>query len=107
MALHTDPNLKNPWGISTTVGAPLWLSDNGTGLSTLYDGKGVAAPAATPLVVTDSGRRYADARCGRQPDRHRVQFRNRVHRFQGVAHRSVAILVRDRGRHSGRVGADG
>ncbi len=52
MALHTDPKLKNPWGISTTVGAPLWLSDNGTGLSTLYDGKGVPAPAGTPLVVT-------------------------------------------------------
>ena len=52
LALHTDPNLKNPWGISTTVGAPLWVSDNGTGLSTLYDGKGVAAPAGTPLVVT-------------------------------------------------------
>jgi len=52
IALHTDPNLKNPWGISFGVGTPMWVSDNGTGLSTLYDGKGVPAPAGTPLVVT-------------------------------------------------------
>jgi hypothetical protein len=33
-ATHTDPNLHNPWGISTAPGLPLWVSDNGTGLST-------------------------------------------------------------------------
>ena len=52
LAAHTDPNLRNPWGISTAPGLPLWVSDNGTGLSTLYDGAGNPAPSPTPLVVT-------------------------------------------------------
>src|SRR6202161_1653921 len=44
----TDPNLVNPWGVSRTSSSPWWISDNGTGLSTLYNGAG----AITPLVVT-------------------------------------------------------
>jgi uncharacterized protein (TIGR03118 family) len=44
----TDPNLVNPWGLSRASGSPWWISDNGSGLSTLYNGVG----AITPLVVT-------------------------------------------------------
>ncbi|HJT59384.1 MAG TPA: TIGR03118 family protein [Ktedonobacteraceae bacterium] len=44
----TDPNLVNPWGISFSPSGPFWISDNGTGLSTLYDGQG----NIQPLVVT-------------------------------------------------------
>ena len=33
-----DPDLKNPWGISFGPTTPFWVSDNGTGLSTLYAG---------------------------------------------------------------------
>src|SRR5947207_14854633 len=45
-AEFTDPNLVNAWGLS--LGNEFWVSDNGTGLSTLYDLDG------TPLslVVT-------------------------------------------------------
>lgn len=43
-----DQNLVNAWGISRSSGSPFWISDNGTGLSTLYDGAG----AIVPLVVT-------------------------------------------------------
>ncbi len=32
----TDPNLVNPWGISFPGTGPFWVSDNGTGTSTLY-----------------------------------------------------------------------
>ncbi len=35
-AVITDQNLKNPWGISSTASSPFWVSDNGTGVSTLY-----------------------------------------------------------------------
>jgi uncharacterized protein (TIGR03118 family) len=50
LALTTDPDLVNPWGISHSGGSPFWVSDNGTGVSTLYN-------PATPgiklgLVVT-------------------------------------------------------
>lgn len=43
-----DTNLVNPWGMSDSPVGPWWVSDNGTGLSTLYDGTG--KPQA--LVVT-------------------------------------------------------
>lgn len=44
----TDKNLVNPWGMSYSPTGPWWLSDAGTGLTTLYDGTG----AVKPLVVT-------------------------------------------------------
>lgn len=47
-ALNTDPDLVNAWGISSGPSTPFWISDNGTGLSTLYNGSGVKQP----LVVT-------------------------------------------------------
>jgi len=37
---HTDPNLLNPWGVAFFPGGPFWVSDNGAGVSTLYDGLG-------------------------------------------------------------------
>lgn len=40
-AEHMDPNLVNPWGIAFNPFGLVWVSDNGTGLSTLYDGNGV------------------------------------------------------------------
>jgi uncharacterized protein (TIGR03118 family) len=44
----TDPQLINPWGISRGSGSPWWISDQRTGLSTLYDGAGVKQS----LIVT-------------------------------------------------------
>jgi len=41
LAIHTDPQLQNPWGISFGAASPFWVSDNGTGVSTLYNGLGV------------------------------------------------------------------
>jgi uncharacterized protein (TIGR03118 family) len=49
----TDPNLVNPWGTSELAGGPLWVSDQGTGVSTLYTGDLSGSPlAAVPLVVS-------------------------------------------------------
>ncbi len=47
----TDPNLINPWGIAQSPTSPFWVSDNGTGLATLYRVTGGTASIA-PLVVT-------------------------------------------------------
>ena len=44
----TDPQLVNPWGLSRSSSSPWWISDNGTGVSTLYNGAG----AKQSLVVT-------------------------------------------------------
>jgi uncharacterized protein (TIGR03118 family) len=48
LAAFTDPNLKNPWGISHSATSPNWVSNQFTGTTTLYDGDG----QLVPLVVT-------------------------------------------------------
>jgi uncharacterized protein (TIGR03118 family) len=47
----TDPHLTNPWGVSASPGGPLWVSDNNSGFSTLYDISGTTGVAVDPLVV--------------------------------------------------------
>ena len=37
-AALVDPELVNPWGLSAGPGSPLWVSDNGTDVSTVYTG---------------------------------------------------------------------
>jgi uncharacterized protein (TIGR03118 family) len=41
VAAVTDPSLVNPWGLSHSGTSPWWVSDNGTGVATLYTGAGV------------------------------------------------------------------
>ncbi len=50
-APHTDSNLVNGWGIARSSSSPWWVSDNGTGHATLYDGNG----NIQSLVVTAPG----------------------------------------------------
>ncbi len=52
VALNQDTNLVNPWGITAGPTTPFWVSDNGTGVSTLYNGSGNPFPVGSPLVVT-------------------------------------------------------
>ena len=33
-----DPALVNAWGLAASGSSPWWVADNGTGLSTLYNG---------------------------------------------------------------------
>ena len=47
VADKTDVNLRNGWGIAFGTTNPVWVSDNGTGKSSVYDGTGT-----TLLVVT-------------------------------------------------------
>jgi len=65
VAKITDPNLSNPWGISFFPGAgnPFWISDNNSGVSTLYDAQGniqtlvvtIPPPAGVAAVSAPSG----------------------------------------------------
>ena len=52
---HTDGNLVNPWGITHGPSTPWWVSDNGTGVSTLYtaDGASVAALASSASRISN------------------------------------------------------
>jgi uncharacterized protein (TIGR03118 family) len=51
VATTTDPQLVNPWGISILSGQDFWISDNDSGVSTLYDASG----DKSALVVTIPG----------------------------------------------------
>jgi uncharacterized protein (TIGR03118 family) len=51
-AATIDPLLVNPWGVSLSATSPFWVSDNGSGVTTLYDGNGTPFPVGNPLVVT-------------------------------------------------------
>jgi uncharacterized protein (TIGR03118 family) len=56
VARITDPNLVNPWGQAASATSPLWVSDNGSDVSTLYRG-GVSGsiPQIVPLTVNIPG----------------------------------------------------
>jgi uncharacterized protein (TIGR03118 family) len=54
LAPLTDPDLKNPWGISHAPASPLWVSNQGTNSSTLYTlppGSGTVTKVPTVRVT--------------------------------------------------------
>jgi uncharacterized protein (TIGR03118 family) len=54
-AQHTDPNLVNPWGISFSASSPFWISDNGPGLSTLYNTPGAPQGLVVSIPLSTGG----------------------------------------------------
>jgi uncharacterized protein (TIGR03118 family) len=52
VAERVDSNLVNPWGIVPSPSNTIWIANNGTGTSTLYNTDGVPVPVGNPLVVT-------------------------------------------------------
>jgi hypothetical protein len=54
---RVDPALVNPWGIVASPTSPFWLSDNASGLSTLYNGSGgpIALKVAIPPPALAAG----------------------------------------------------
>jgi uncharacterized protein (TIGR03118 family) len=57
VAQHVDPNLVNPWGMAASSGGTIWVSDNGTGVSTLYhqDGTAVSLVVTIPTAARNRG----------------------------------------------------
>jgi len=51
-AKHTDPLLVNGWGLVYGPGGPWWVSDQGSGWSTLYDGAGRTVQQLKVLIPT-------------------------------------------------------
>jgi uncharacterized protein (TIGR03118 family) len=75
-AAVTDPNLVNPWGLALAPTGPMWVANNGTQTSTLYDGTGMllslvvaipppsAGPANPTGMVFNSSSDFAISRNG-------------------------------------------
>lgn len=57
---HVDRNLINTWGIAFNPTAVVWVANNGSGTSTLYDGAGNAVPLVVqvpgPVTSADPGK---------------------------------------------------
>ena len=61
LAAHTDADLANPFGLTRGPATPWWVSDEGTGFSTLYNANGikqglritVPPPSASPAGTRD------------------------------------------------------
>jgi uncharacterized protein (TIGR03118 family) len=57
VATNTDPNLVNPWGMApNSSGSVIWVSDNGTGVSTLYDQSGNAQSLVVTIPAKDKNK---------------------------------------------------
>jgi uncharacterized protein (TIGR03118 family) len=54
-AAMVDPKLVNPWGLAFSSTGILWASDNGSGVSTLYNADGTALPAIFPVIGLGNG----------------------------------------------------
>jgi uncharacterized protein (TIGR03118 family) len=50
----SDPHLVNAWGLVSTTTSPFWVSDNSTGVSTLYSISNKSGVSATPVGLVVS-----------------------------------------------------
>ncbi len=48
----TDPQLKNPWGLALGATSPMWVANNHSETSTLYNGNGVITPVVAHFAAT-------------------------------------------------------
>ena len=55
LGITVDPNLVNPWGLAFNPSGPLWVADNGTGLSTVYTATGDILPVVVTVPVPADG----------------------------------------------------
>src|SRR5438046_7389771 len=99
VATYTDPNLVNPWGMApNSSGTVIWVNDNGTGVSTLYNQDGTVV-SSLPLVTIPTAARNKD---GGNPT---GIVRNGTAFFQvtknGVSQPAVFIFVSEDGSISG------
>jgi uncharacterized protein (TIGR03118 family) len=54
-APHTDPNLKNAWGVAFNPQGFVWVANNGSQTATLYDGNGVVQTLVVAIAPAASG----------------------------------------------------
>jgi uncharacterized protein (TIGR03118 family) len=55
IAKFQDPNLVNSWGLAHSPTGPWRVADNGTGVSTVYDGNGRSSPAKVVTIPPPAG----------------------------------------------------
>jgi uncharacterized protein (TIGR03118 family) len=63
-AAVTDPNLKNPWGISFSATSPFWVSDNAANVATIYSSGGVPNALVVSVPGGPTGQVFNSAGAG-------------------------------------------
>ena len=56
---NVDPNLVNAWGIAFNPQGFVWVANNGTSTSTLYDGNGVPQSLVVAIPAGSAGQRQS------------------------------------------------
>jgi len=51
--VFVDSNLLNPWGVGESGSSPFWVSDNGAGVSTLYNTQGTPQALVVSIPAPD------------------------------------------------------
>jgi uncharacterized protein (TIGR03118 family) len=51
-ATTTNPQFINPWGVSFSPTGPFWISTNGSGVVSIYNGSGQPVPVAGHAAIT-------------------------------------------------------
>jgi uncharacterized protein (TIGR03118 family) len=64
LADYTDPNLIGPVGIAESSTSPFWISDSGSGLSTLYNSTGSVIPLIVEILPIFSSHALPNAPTG-------------------------------------------
>jgi uncharacterized protein (TIGR03118 family) len=60
LAANTDPNLKNPWGMSFSATSPFWVSNQGSNNATLYNGTGSPQALVVSALPAPTGQVFAN-----------------------------------------------
>jgi uncharacterized protein (TIGR03118 family) len=56
VAVHTDSNLVNPWGMAASSNGTIWVANNGTGTATLYNQAGIANSLVVEIAKSRQNR---------------------------------------------------
>jgi len=100
VALHTDSNLVNAWGLTAGPNTPWWVSDNGKDKSTLYDGDGTARSLVVDVAGGPTGTTFNPTPAFLLPTGGKALFlfdrEDGVIRGWNMAQGTTAITVKDR-----------
>ena len=97
LAPNLDPNLQNPWGFSETPDGQFRVSDNASGLATLYNAEGAIVGAPVTIPVPPGVKPPA------APNGNIANTTNYFRYQRGRQERSGDRPVLDRGRHDRRL----
>ena len=97
-----EQHLVNAWGLTALPRSPFWVSDNGTGFSTLYTGAGQQIPLFVTIAPAPSSQPGTLGTPGRHRRKHQPE-RDRLYSHGERQVRPISLHFRDVGRYDQRL----